>query len=87
MYGAEDARAMGLVDEVAAPDAVVPRALEIASDMAARDQAAYGAIKRLLRAPTLERIDRAEPASIARFVEIWYSPDTRERLKAIRIRE
>jgi len=87
MYGAEDARAMGLVDEVAAPDAVVPRALDIASDMAARDQAAYGAIKRLLRAPTLERIDRAEPASIARFVEIWYSPDTRERLKDIRIRE
>ena len=86
MHAAEDALGMGLVDEVAAPEAVGPRALEIATQMAVRDQAAYAAIKRLLRAPVLERIDRAEQTSIERFVEIWYSPDTRKRLKAILIR-
>jgi len=87
MYAAEDARAMGLVDEVAPPEAVVPRALEIAAGMADGDEAAYAAIKRLLRAPVLERIDRAEQASIARFVEIWYSPATRAHLRNILIRE
>jgi len=86
MYGAEDAWAMGLVDEVATSEAVVPRALEIAAGMAARDQVAYAAIKRLLRAPVLERLDRAEQASIASFVEIWYSPSTRAHLRQIRIR-
>jgi len=86
MHSAEDARVMGLVDEVAAPEAVVPRALEIATGMAARDQVAYAAIKRLLRAPVVERIDSTEPASIARFVEIWYSPATRAQLRQILIR-
>lgn len=86
MYPAEDATEMGLVDEVAAPDAVVPRALEVAVGMAARDQVAYAAIKRMLRAPVLERLDRAEQASIASFVEIWYSPSTRAHLREIRIR-
>jgi len=87
MYTAEEAQRMGLVDEIAAPEAVVPRALAIAAGMAARDPVAYAAIKRLLRAPVLERIDRAEAASIARFVEIWYSPETRVRLRQIRIRD
>jgi len=86
MYAAEQAQAMGLVDEVAAPEAVAPRALEMAAEMAARDQVAYAAIKRLLRTPALERIDRAEQASIARFVEIWYSPATRAHLRQIQIR-
>jgi len=86
MYAAEDARAAGLIDEVAPPESVVPRALEVAAEMAERDPVAYAAIKRLLRAPILERIDRAERASIERFVEIWYSPETRSRLRHIQIR-
>ncbi len=86
MHAAEDAQAMGLVDEVAAPEAVTPRAIEMAAEMGARDEVAYAAIKRLLRAPILERIDRAEQASIARFVEIWYSPATRAHLRQIQIR-
>jgi len=87
MHAAEEAQRMGLVDEIAAPEAVVPRALAVAAGMAARDPVAYAAIKRLLRAPVLAQIERAEPASIARFVEIWYSPETRASLRHILIRE
>jgi len=86
MVSAEDALAVGWVDEVAAPELVVPRAIEWAAEMAARDAAAYAAIKRLLRGPVAERMRLAEAASIERFVEIWYSPSTREQLKKIQIR-
>jgi enoyl-CoA hydratase/carnithine racemase len=86
MYSAEAAHAIGLVDEVVPPEAVLGRALEVASEMAARDAVAYAAIKDLLRRPSAERARRDEAASIRRFVEIWYSPATRERLKKIQIR-
>lgn len=86
MYSAEDAHAIGLIDEVAPPQAVVPRAVETAAEMGARDPVAYAAIKHLLRGPVAERIRLAEAGSILRFVEIWYSPSTREHLGKIRIR-
>jgi enoyl-CoA hydratase/carnithine racemase len=86
MYSAEEARAFGLVDEVVQPAAVAPRAVEVAAQMAGRDAVAYAAIKHLLRGPVAERIRLAETGSIQRFVEIWYSPSTREQLKKIQIR-
>jgi enoyl-CoA hydratase/carnithine racemase len=86
MYSAEDAHAIGLIDEVVQPAAVVTRAVELAAGMAGRDAVAYAAIKHLLRGSTAERMRLAEASSIQRFVEIWYSPSTRERLKKIQIR-
>jgi len=86
MYSAEEAKALGLVDEVAEPEAVLARAQAIAAEMAARDAVAYAAIKKLLRDPVAEQIRRTEADSIRRFVEIWYSPSTREQTKGIQIR-
>jgi enoyl-CoA hydratase len=87
MYSAEDAREMGLVDECAEPDAVLDRALAVAGEMMKRDAVAYADIKRQLRKPTIEKIKQVEAASIARFVEIWYSPSTREQTKGIVIKK
>ena len=86
MFPAERAREIGLVDEVAPAETVLTRAVEIATDMASRDATAYAAVKRLLRGPVLERIRLSEAAGLQSFVEIWYSPTTREQLKKIRIR-
>ncbi len=86
MYSAEGAQAIGLIDEAVPPEAVVPRAVEKASEMAGRDLVAFAAIKHLLRGPIAERMTLGEASSIQRFVEIWYSPSTREHLRAIRIR-
>jgi enoyl-CoA hydratase/carnithine racemase len=86
MFPAARARTIGLVDEVAPAETVLARAVEIATDMASRDATAYAAIKRLLRGPVLERIRISEAAGLQSFVEIWYSPATREQLKKIRIR-
>ncbi|MEW5796284.1 MAG: enoyl-CoA hydratase/isomerase family protein [Candidatus Zixiibacteriota bacterium] len=86
MYSAEEAKSLGLVDEVVQRESVLSRALEIAGEMAARDLVAYGAIKKLLRGPVVDQIRRTEADSIRRFVEIWYLPSTREKTKGIVIR-
>ena len=86
MYSAEEAKALGLIDEVCAPEAVLPRVQQIAAEMAARDAVAYGEFKRLFRVQVMERINHTEAESIRRFVEIWYSPSTREQTKRIVIK-
>ena len=86
MYSAEEAKALGLIDEVCTPQAVLTRAQVVAAEMAARDATAYAAIKKLLRDPVIEQIKRTEAESIRRFVEIWYSPSTREKTKGIVIK-
>jgi hypothetical protein len=40
----------------------------------------------LLRGPVIDEIKRTEADSIRRFVDIWYSPSTREKTKGIVIR-
>jgi enoyl-CoA hydratase/carnithine racemase len=86
MYSAEEAKALGLVDEICAPEAVLFRAQTLTAEMAARDPVAYAAIKKLLRGPIIDEIRRTEADSIRRFVEIWYSPSTREQTKGIVIK-
>jgi enoyl-CoA hydratase/carnithine racemase len=83
MYSAEDALELGMVDEIAEPEQVVARATAIAAEMAKRDATAYAAIKKLLRDPVVQKIQATEADSIKRFVEIWYSPSTREQTKGI----
>jgi enoyl-CoA hydratase/carnithine racemase len=68
---------LGLVDELAEPDDVVPRALAVAQEMAALPRFAYSAIKRQLRAPALAAAERAlaapdDPATDAG----WLSEET-----------
>ncbi len=86
MYIAEEARDLGLVEEVAPEDAVLERARRTAADLGSRPAAAFAGIKSLLRGPIAEEMRRREPASIRDFVEIWYSPATRAMLREIRIR-
>jgi len=86
MYSAEEARDFRLVDTVTEPYSVLPEAQNIAHQMSRRDAVAFADIKRLLRGPVVERIKQTESDSIKRFVEIWYSPSTREQTKGIQIR-
>jgi enoyl-CoA hydratase len=52
------ALAAGLFDELAEPADVVPRALEVATGLAAFPRAAYRLIKRQLRGPTIDAMER-----------------------------
>ena len=47
-----------VVDELAPPDEVLPRSLELASELAKLPRATYAQIKRQLRGPVIEAIDR-----------------------------
>lgn len=67
-YGAEEARALGLVSEVVADDAVLARAQAIAAQLAAGPTRAYGVVKRLLAdsfSSTLETQMEQEARAIA----------------------
>jgi enoyl-CoA hydratase len=56
LYDAEACMRLGAFDEVVAPDAVVPRALELATEMAAMPSEVYTLTKRELRAETVNRL-------------------------------
>lgn len=86
MYKGAEAAALGLADEVTAPEQVAARACELARTLAANGGPAYGSLKRLLREPIAESWMTRERDAIAEFVDIWYSPATREKTKGIQIR-
>ncbi len=86
MYTADEAVALGLVDRVTPPEDLLAAAGELARVHGAKDPAAFRSVKMLLRGPVLEEMARREDASLREFVEIWYSPATRENLRRIPIR-
>ncbi|HSP17128.1 MAG TPA: enoyl-CoA hydratase/isomerase family protein [Thermoanaerobaculia bacterium] len=86
LYSGDEASAMGLVDEVVAEAEVPARANAVASELASKSGAAFANMKRLLRGQIADNIRRLEPQSIAEFADIWYSEETRERLRKITIR-
>jgi enoyl-CoA hydratase/carnithine racemase len=87
MFSAEEAHRMGLIDRISTDTDIMSHAMTMAEEFAARDGVAFTSIKGLLRNPVAERMKRLEPASLEEFNNIWYSPSTREKLKAIQIRK
>jgi len=86
LFTASDAARIGLVDEVCLPSATREAAVRAAVRLASNDPTAFADIKRLVRAPISARMRAAEPDSIHRFTDIWYSPSTRAQLERIVIR-
>ena len=86
MYFAEEAKAIGLVDEVTADEALLSTATEKARELGSKYDSAFSSIKHLLREPTVARMRSGEQASIEAFVDIWYSDFTWNNLKQITIR-
>jgi enoyl-CoA hydratase/carnithine racemase len=86
MFVAEEALALGLVDEVTAADEVMPRALARAEVLAKKSSAAFASMKQLLREPVGRFMREREAASIREFVDIWYSEETWANLQKITIR-
>jgi Delta3-Delta2-enoyl-CoA isomerase len=86
MCSAEEALGLGLVDEAHPAEDFGDAVLACARDLAGRNGEAFGSIKRLLRKHVIDNIERDEINTVSDFVDIWYSPDTREKLKKIEIR-
>lgn len=87
MYNAEEAKQLGLVDEVATPDNLLERAGAVAKRFGKANPASLAHMKQMLRQPVLDHVSSLEQESIKEFVDIWYSDTLRENLRKIEIRD
>jgi len=72
----DEAVALGLVDEVVEPEAVLDRAVDAARALAERPAGAFALTKRQIREPALARIRSIGPRIDPEVQAIWESPAT-----------
>ncbi|MCL4246163.1 MAG: enoyl-CoA hydratase/isomerase family protein, partial [Candidatus Dadabacteria bacterium] len=87
MCSAEDALAVGLVDEAPPAEEFEAAVASAASSLAAVSGDAFRTAKNLLRKRILGRIDRDDGFSILDFVDVWYEEETRKKLAKVEIRD
>lgn len=85
--GPETALARGVLDELQAPERVLPAAVEIARDMAGIPRRAYATIKRQLRAETIAVIEQIVAAGSDPLLDSWLSAETSGAAAALLRRE
>lgn len=83
MLDPEAALAAGLVDETVAPEQVVARAVELATQLTQLPPKAYARTRGLVRADLLRLFDEPEEDTSAVFGSEWLSSEARERLGAL----
>jgi len=76
LYQGADAVAVGLADELAAPDVVLDRALEIAEHLGSIPAGAFRLAKQQLRRPVLERLAADGPVLDPAVRALWAAPET-----------
>jgi Delta3-Delta2-enoyl-CoA isomerase len=81
MYSPEEARELGLIDQIVSKDDLDSEARKKALEYFSQDSAAFASIKKLLRHPAAEGMMKREKTSILEFVDIWYSEKTWKNLK------
>ncbi len=85
MYSAEEARGMRLIDEVCDPNDLMGQSRKAATGLAALYGPAFESIKKLLRTDTAELMKVKDERYREEMIDIWYSTETWERLKQIKI--
>ena len=79
-YPPEEARRLGLIDELVAPEYLEESAIAEAHELAGVAPDVFAVTKRQLRAPTVERIAHGEEAFDPIVQEIWQQESTRTRV-------
>lgn len=82
MVPAEEALRIGLVDELAAADQVLPRAIEWLGRLLALPRAPMLLTRSMARADLVQAL-QPEHLDLDRFVDGWYDPDTQAGLRAL----
>ena len=80
--GPEQALVLGMVDEVVPADELLPRALELAAELATRAPEAYRLAKTQLHRPADEAIAATTAEDDAAVLAGWTSDDTRRRIES-----
>src|SRR5262249_1150853 len=83
LLAAEEALAVGLVDEVVAPDGVVPRAVELCAGLLALPPLAMSSTREQARADLVALFsDRGDP-ELGGVLESWFSAETQTTLRGL----
>jgi enoyl-CoA hydratase len=77
----QEAQSTGLVDEVVAADDLLPRAQDLARQLALSPPPVYRLTKQSLRAEALERIDRTTERQDQAALEIWSAAETHAHIR------
>ena len=85
MYSAEEAKVLGLIDEITSENELMNVATTIALELSGKSAPAFADIKLLLRRSVADEMRSKELDSIKRFVDIWYSENTWKNLQNIKI--
>lgn len=81
LVDSEAALAAGLVDELAAPEQVITRAVALAQELLALPQGAFAATRRTARSELASLFDERRSAALVEQVSaLWFSRETRERM-------
>ncbi len=80
LYTPEEALALGLVDEVVEPDALMERAIDMARLLGSKPSAGYQRLKGYLRQAVVERMKSLDESHLDQLVEQWFAEDTQARL-------
>jgi enoyl-CoA hydratase/carnithine racemase len=80
-YGPAEALDLGLVDMILPADEVLQFSIDKAGQLAGMDRSAFGIIKHNRIGPVLDQIRANLESREEVFVDRWYAPETREKLK------
>ncbi len=80
---AAEARAIGLVDELVAAGEVAARALAVARDYLALPPTVMARTRAMCRRPLVEAVERLESGTMERFLDDWFSAETRAAMTAL----
>ena len=78
----DEALANGFVDELAAPDALVDRAVEVASHLGSLPRASFSLTKRIIRQPSRDRVVRYMRSVDEEVQEAWMSGAVQDAVRA-----
>ncbi len=76
MFVAEEAKELGLVQEVVSESELLGVTQKIAEEMGEKPQAAFAHLKLLCRRRIVEEFAKHEDRAIEEWLDIWYSPET-----------
>jgi enoyl-CoA hydratase len=78
----DDALANGFVDELAAPDALLDRAVEVAAHLGSLPPASFALTKRIIRQPSRDRVVRYMRSVDEEVLEAWMSSRVQNAVRA-----
>jgi enoyl-CoA hydratase len=87
LVDAATALRLGLLDELIEPDRLVPRALELAGELARLPAAAYAHVKRQLRRETIDLTARIVEGDLDPLLQGWLAEETPAAAAAVLARE